>query len=152
MLQELYTRFKGTQKAVKSSGSSRNSDVGGTIACALWWTESHDDIERLLTSERFICRQCLLKLQRLQKLKKDVVDLRANIVGSMEASQIPPQPAESSAEPTSSCVLGKWTSSQEIIPPPAKRALVTSPAARRQLQFSVAPPEMEKSPSVTVHT
>ena len=117
--------------------------------------KSHNDIERLLTSERFICRQCLLKLQRLQKLKKDVVDLRANIVGSMEAlypSQIPPQPAESSADPTSSCVLGKRTSSQEVIPPPAKRALVTSPAARRQLHFSVAPPEVGKSPSVTVHT
>ena len=99
LLRQLYTRFQRTQKAVKPSVSSRRSDIGTAFARALL-TEKTEQLVIPANTEAYICRQpCLQRLQRLQKLKKDVLELRTNILGSLDSLY----PSQTLAQPTSSC-------------------------------------------------
>ncbi len=118
--------------------------------------KSKEETERLLvpaSSEGYICRPCLRRLQKLQKLEKDVLVLRTDILGSLETLYPSQKAAHAQPARSASCVqLGKRTSSHDSLPPPAKRAFLQSPVSRRQLQFAVAPPETGKSPTVTARS
>ena len=112
---------------------------------------SSEEAEQVLFppgTEPYICRQpCLAKLQRLQKMENDVVELKAAILCSFDSQSL--RPAQ---HPTMSTqLLGKRTPTQagiEALPP--KRIHTETPIARKQLNFEV-PPAVGKSPGVTVN-
>ena len=116
--------------------------------------KSAEDVQRLLFEqavEPYICRQpCLARLQRLQRLENDLVEVKTSILGSFDSLYPPSLQPE---QPTASTqLLGKRTPTQaDVEPPPAKRIHTESPVARRHLNFAALDPsDVGKSPGVAV--
>ena len=101
--------------------------------------------------EPYICRKpCLVRLQRLQRLEKDLVEVKTSILSSLDS--LYPQSLQPEQPTASMQLLEKRTPTQaNIESPPAKRTHTESPVAHRQLNFAVlGPPDVGKSPGVAV--